>query len=98
MNIERNNKKISHVISDRCMRCYGEQEWYGKNFLSSYLEDKKLKGKKILEIGCAEAGLLKFFTNEGAICYGVELSDIRFQNAILLNKETSINFFQAHKC
>ena len=85
MNIERSDK-TSHVISDRCMRCYGEQQWYGKNFLLSYLGEKSLNGKKILEIGCAEAGLLKFFTSEGATCYGVELSDIRFRNAILLNK------------
>ena len=97
MNIEKNDK-TSHVISDRCMRCYSEQEWYGKNFLSSYLEQKNLKGKTILEIGCAEAGLLKFFTNEGATCYGLELSDIRFQNAILLNKDTSIKFFKANIC
>ena len=47
MNIEKNDK-TSHVISDRCMRCYSEQEWYGKNFLSSYLEEKNLKGNKEL--------------------------------------------------
>ena len=47
--IERSDK-TSHVISDRCMRCYGEQQWYGKNFLLSYLGEKSLNGKKILEI------------------------------------------------
>lgn len=97
MKVEK-HEKTSHVISDRCMRCYGEQEWYGKNFLFSYLGEKNLKGKKVLEIGCAEAGLLKFFMNEGATCYGVELSDIRFQNAILLNKDTSIKILQANIC
>jgi len=97
MKVEK-HEKTSHVISKRCMRCYGEQEWYGKNFLFSYLGEKNLKGKKVLEIGCAEAGLLKFFMNEGATCYGVELSDIRFQNAILLNKDTSIKILQANIC
>lgn len=97
MKVEK-HEKTSHVISKRCMRCFGEQEWYGKNFLFPYLEEKNLKGKKVLEIGCAEAGLLKFFMNEGATCYGVELSDIRFQNAMLLNKDTSIKILQANIC
>lgn len=85
-------------ISDRCLRCYGEQEWYGENFLHSFLEEKDLFGKKILEVGCAEAGLLKYFTNKGANCHGIELSDIRFRNALELNEENSINIFQANIC
>ena len=55
------------------MRCYSEQEWYGKNFLSSYLEEKNLKGKTILEIGCAEAGF----------CYPMETLSFRISDKIL---------------
>ena len=85
-------------ISDRCLRCYEEQYWYGENFLFEYINDDNLKNKKILEIGCAEAGLLKFYNSKGAECSGLELSDVRFKNAKLLNKENKIHLFQANIC
>ena len=44
-------------ISDRCLRCYDEQQWYGENFLFDYIGDPDVNGNRILEIGCAEAGL-----------------------------------------
>jgi len=73
-------------ISDRCLRCYKEQQWYGENFLYDFIGDTDVAGQRILEIGCAEAGLLKFYQEKGAICSGLELSDVRFNNAILLNQ------------
>ena len=85
-------------ISERCIRCYKEQYWYGENFLFEYINDDSVKNKNILEIGCAEAGLLKFYTSKGAECSGLELSDIRFNNAILLNKDNKIHLFQANIC
>ena len=85
-------------ISDRCLRCYKEQYWYGENFLFEYINDDNVKNKKILEIGCAEAGLLKFYNSKGAECSGLELSDVRFKNAKLLNKENKIHLFQANIC
>ena len=85
-------------ISERCIRCYKEQYWYGENFLFDYINDDSVKNKNILEIGCAEAGLLKFYTSKGAECSGLELSDIRFNNAILLNEDNKIHLFQANIC
>ena len=89
---------MADQVSDRCLRCYGEQQWYGENFLFDFIGDTDVSGKRILEIGCAEAGLLKFYQNKGAICSGLELSDVRFNNALLLNEPNSLHLFQANIC
>ena len=77
--------QVADQVSDRCLRCYREQQWYGENFLFDYIGDTNVVGKRILEIGCAEAGLLKFYVDKVALCSGMELSDIRYNNAVLLN-------------
>ncbi len=92
------SKGSFNKISKRCLRCYSEQQWYGENFLFEYSKFKDVKSKRILEIGCAEAGLLKFYHKKGAVCSGIELSDIRFSNALLLDKKKEINLFQADIC
>tara|TARA_B100001113_G_scaffold111132_1_gene90214 strand:+ start:537 stop:1337 length:801 start_codon:yes stop_codon:yes gene_type:complete len=89
---------IINKISDRCLRCYKEQYWYGENFLFDYIDYYDLEDKKILEIGCAEAGLLKFYQSKGAKCSGLELSNERYSNAILLDQNNSIDLFQADIC
>ena len=89
---------MAEKISKRCLRCYSEQYWFGENFLFEYINDNFVKGKKILEIGCAEAGLLKFFNHKGAICSGLELSDTRYKNAILLNEKDNLHLFQPDIC
>ena len=88
----------NYQISKRCLRCFDEQQWYAKNFLFDFIGDKIISNQEILEIGCAEAGLLKFYDEKGAICSGIELSDIRYKNALLLNKNKKINIFQADIC
>lgn len=90
--------EINSQISARCIRCYNEQQWYGENFLFDYIGDENVLGEKILEIGCAEAGLLKFYSKKGADCSGLELSDIRYKNAVLLNQDNKIHLFQANIC
>jgi len=91
-------EKVADEISQRCLRCYKEQYWFGENFLFNYIDDEIVKGKRILEIGCAEAGLLKFYNSKGAKCSGLELSDVRYRNAILLNKKDNIHLFKANIC
>ena len=85
-------------ISDRCLRCYKEQYWFGENFLFNYINESNVKGKRVLEIGCAEAGLLKFYNEKGANCSGLELSNTRFNNAMLLNDKKKLHLFQANIC
>jgi len=92
------SKESINKISKRCLRCYSEQHWYGENFLFDYSQFKDVTNKRILEIGCAEAGLLKFYNKKGAVCSGIELSDIRYNNALLLDKRNEINLFQADIC
>ena len=89
---------LTTEISERCLRCYKEQFWYGENFLFDYIGSRNLSKEKVLEIGCAEAGLLKFFSEKGATCSGIELSDVRFKNGVLLNQDNSIHLFQANIC
>ena len=91
-------EEVADEISQRCLRCYKEQYWFGENFLFNYIGDEIVKGKRILEIGCAEAGLLKFYNSKGAKCSGLELSDVRYRNAILLNKKDNLHLFQANIC
>lgn len=46
------------------------------------------KGMKILEIGCAEGGVLKAFIEKECVCVGIELSQSKVDNAhIFLHKE-----------
>ena len=97
MNLSTSKESINK-ISKRCLRCYSEQHWYGENFLFDYSQFKDVTNKRILEIGCAEAGLLKFYYKKGAVCSGIELSDIRYNNALLLDKRNEINLFQADIC
>lgn len=48
-------------------------------FIENFVELKK--GKRVLEIGCGEAGVLKAFTDIGCVGVGVELEEIRLVNA-----------------
>jgi len=48
-------------------------------FLTPYLD--KSTGNRVLEIGCAEAGVLKAFLDHGDDVTGVELSPYRFESA-----------------
>ena len=33
---------IAEQISNRCLRCYNEQQWYGENFLFDYIGDSNV--------------------------------------------------------
>jgi SAM-dependent methyltransferase len=48
-------------------------------FIGQYID--LTKPKRILEIGCGEAGVLKAFTDIGCTGVGVELEEIRLENA-----------------
>jgi SAM-dependent methyltransferase len=44
-------------------------------------------GTRVLEIGCAEAGVLKAFTESGCICTGIELHNSRLDDARIFMKQ-----------
>ena len=48
-------------------------------FISPHLDFRQ--NRQILEIGCAEAGVLKAFVDEGHICTGIELNQSRVEVA-----------------
>ena len=64
-------------------RYFNFQYWTARDFIIPFLErvidfSKKLD---ILEVGCAEAGVLKAFVEKGHYCLGIELHDSRIQLA-----------------
>lgn len=48
-------------------------------FIRAQFPEKRFS--RVLEIGCAEAGVLKAFLEEGAFCTGIELSEGRINSA-----------------
>ncbi len=59
---------------ERRVKFYEEQYWYAKEFLTKYLPVKDFNNINILEIGSAEGGAIKYFYEQGANCYGIEIS------------------------
>ena len=57
--------------------------------LQEYVPGKEWK--RVLEIGCAEAGVLKCFLEEGAFCTGIELSAYRITQAEKYHAEALAN-------
>ena len=60
-----------------------------REYILPFLQ-QALPGKKwtrVLEIGCAEAGVLKCFVEEGAFCTGIELSSYRIERAVQYHQE-----------
>ena len=87
--------KISKVdvITERMKRNYSEQYWYGDYFLKTFVDIDNFKGKRILEVGCSAAGLLRFFDEKGASCWGVDVSEPLIDIAKVLNDDTRIKLF-----
>lgn len=85
-------------INERSMRAYREQYWYGKNFLAEYLDIDVFEGKDVLEVGPAEGGLLKFFSEQGAHCTGLEVSPLRYSHSKLLNEDSEIRLETGDIC
>ncbi len=70
------------------MEFYGNKEWYfemqkrtASDYIIPFLGSHLKKNAKVCEIGCAEAGVLKAFLDEGHSCVGIELSNPRLQLA-----------------
>lgn len=60
-----------------------------KNYVIPFIEQKlPLTPKmRVMEIGCAEGGVLKAFTDRGCFGYGVELQEARLERAKLVFKD-----------
>ncbi len=60
-----------------------------KNYIIPFVLEGRLAGKKlnVLEIGCAEAGVLKAFVELGHQCTGIELFDNRLEFARTMMKD-----------
>ncbi|NCG29743.1 MAG: methyltransferase domain-containing protein [Bacteroidetes bacterium] len=60
-----------------------------RDYIIPFLETKiKVSaGLRILEIGCAEAGVLKAFTDKGCTCLGIELASNRLETARYFMKD-----------
>ncbi|MBU0711500.1 class I SAM-dependent methyltransferase [bacterium] len=79
-------------VINRHLRSYHEQYWYAKNVLEKFLEISNTKSLSICEVGPAEGGALKYFAEKGHRCYGVEFSEVRYNNSKFLNAKKDIHF------
>jgi SAM-dependent methyltransferase len=82
----------------RRIKFYEEQYWYAKEFLSEHLPIKEYKSINVLEVGSAEGGAIKYFFEQGANCWGVEISKGRNDFAIEYVNEKEIQFLEGDIC
>lgn len=79
-------------ISERYRNFHKEQYWYAEHFVENFLNIENQTNLKILEVGTAEGGLLKYFSEKGHQCYGIEYSKSRYEFSKVLNKDSNIKF------
>lgn len=82
----------------RRIKFYEEQYWYAKEFLTRYLPVKSFENLNILEVGSAEGGAIKYFYEQGANCYGVEISKGRNDFAKEYVNINEIKFLEGDIC
>lgn len=70
-------------------RYFNWQYKIAKDYIIPFLREffPKDKTLRVLEVGCAEAGVLKAFVEQGHQCTGIELSDKRTALALEFQKE-----------
>ena len=69
---------------------YFQQQYINaKNYVVPFIKETlpALEGLKVMEIGCAEGGVLKAFTDLNCECTGIELSQSKITNANLFMAE-----------
>lgn len=86
-------KKIGKTATDDRNAYLEYQHSIGRYYWETILS-KFCKGNKILDIGCAEGGLLSFFAEMGFQCFGLDSNKTRVEFA--QSKQTeNIEFFNA---
>jgi SAM-dependent methyltransferase len=83
---------------ERRIKFYEEQYWYAKEVLTKHLPIKEYKDINILEVGSAEGGAIKYYFEQGANCWGVEISKGRNDFAIEYVNEEKIKFIEGDIC
>ncbi|MBN1185519.1 MAG: class I SAM-dependent methyltransferase [Bacteroidales bacterium] len=79
-------------VIERHLRSYYEQYWYAKNVIEKFLCISNTKSLSICEVGPAEGGALKYLSEKGHQCYGIEFSEVRYNNSKVLNDKKEICF------
>ena len=83
-----------NMVIDRHLRSCREQYWYDSVVLEEFLEITDHRSLSICEVGPGEGGALKYFTEKGHYCYGLEFSEIRYKNSKILNNDSNIEFYK----
>jgi len=83
-----------NTVIDRHLRSYHEQYWYAGHVLEKFLEINHSTSLSICEVGPAEGGALKYFAERGHRCFGIEFSEVRYNNSLLLNENRDILFLR----
>lgn len=68
---------------------YEMQTLNAEKYVLPFIEEKLTisEGMQVLEVGCAEGGVLKAFVKRGCYGVGVELDEPRLENAIAYNQD-----------
>ncbi|MFQ6609944.1 MAG: methyltransferase domain-containing protein [Fidelibacterota bacterium] len=81
-------------IPSRALRAFLEQHWFAETIIQPLFNILSHDRFILLEIGPAEGGLLKYFSEQGGTCYGLELSEARYTHSLTLNPDTTITFLK----
>ncbi len=87
------NQQNTHQEKRR-RKFFEEQYWYAENVLCSYFDLPSYQNIKTLEIGGGENGALKYFDEQGAETYGIEISQSRVDYARAQLRDTKISLQQ----
>ncbi|PID58419.1 MAG: hypothetical protein CR986_07895 [Ignavibacteriae bacterium] len=82
----------------RRIKFFEEQYWYSKSFLQKYMDISIFKNLNVLEVGSAEGGSIKYFSEQGANCWGIEISKGRSDFSIEYCKDSKISFIHDDIC
>ncbi|MCG2716847.1 MAG: class I SAM-dependent methyltransferase, partial [Candidatus Marinimicrobia bacterium] len=80
------------IIGERYYSFHNEQYWYAGHFVEEFLNIQDHNSLRIFEIGAAEGGLIKYFSEKGHYCHGIEYSKSRYEFSKELNKDSNIKF------
>jgi len=79
-------------ISGKNLNFFKEQYWVAANFIGNYIGLSGKSNLRVLEVGSAEGGGLKYFAERGNTCYGLEYSPGRTEIARNLSQSDAVFF------
>jgi len=67
---------------------------FGKNIVQTYTPN--LDGKEVLDVGCGHGYLLEYLSNNGAVTYGIDISEVAINKARKISPRTEFKVSDAN--